>query len=328
MTTTQQETPASTNQRTDLQLAVQELEALRERAKRAEGIRDAASLEATQLERSAGADLLDSDDPEAGERMAGRLAQLRASVELQDRVATEAHERARQAEARALRAEGAEGVQPVEEAQRDLERFDAKTERLRAQLEAHTKHQVRLISPGEVAREEAGFGGGSYTFENPPRWAMDEALKSLALRPELAHALADVVAGTRDIRDVHQEYFSPYLGVDIRIPPGYVKAGWSDLPRLVRDGTITIDGLKLRPPSPPRNWQAEYSELARDVAVAEARARGIRERRADPVVHKRNVAMGEDLDGAVYTAEKLGSQMQTLKAEALRDGVEVREDAS
>ncbi|HMM96704.1 hypothetical protein [Phycicoccus sp.] len=298
----------------ELAQLVSELEAMRERAVRAEATRDAHRLEAGQLEATAGADLLDTDDPDAGERLAARLSQLRASVELQDRAATEARSRARRVEVAALRAE-ADLVGPqIAEAEKALADFDAKTDRFVKQLQQHTKCEVNLVSPDVAARERFDTGQVQRVeFETPPRWSLVDAVAGSKARRDLALGLADVVAGDRSIQELKAEVS----------PVDALRAiEWDDLPSVVRDGVVLIEGLWLAPPA-QRDWQAELEALDAEIEAADERAADLERRLRSQDRTERSAAMAKDYHAVTNTPGGLRQIRSRLVADAAKAGVSV-----
>lgn len=274
-----------------LEEAIVELAAMRDRAAQAEAIRDAHALEARDVEASAGASLLDSDDPEEAQRVAMRLGQLRASVELQDKVAAEARSRAAAIEARVLRAQAAQMEPAVGEARVALEQFDAKTDRLVRQLSDHTKFVVRVIDP-EIDAHERMLNGetGPLSYATPPRWALAADAATAVRRHRLAVAIADAADGARSWAEVRDEFGPGPLS-------SKKAASWSDLPDAVRDGMIALEELWLRPPYEEHDWQAEYDDLLARLSAADS-----------------------EVERAALQARR-----HSLKAAALDDGVQVRE---
>lgn len=226
----------------ELELAVDALETLRARAAAEEAKRDAARLGIEQIEVSAGADLLDSDDPDAGERLALRLGTLRAAVELHGRAAAEAHARATAAAASALRVEAALLEPDLEVARAELSKFDAKTDSLVRALEKHTACRVKVVDPNALASDAIRDGHAQVVeYVTPHRWPLLEAVEALEVRQGVARALAEVVEGSRSVQDAHAQ-FMPTVHDPFR-----PTAGWASMPALVRDGVVVVDGLWVAP---------------------------------------------------------------------------------
>lgn len=223
--------------------AVEEVVRWRERAAAAEAKRDADELEVARLEASAGADILDDDDPDAGDRLAARIGALRASVELQGRVAAEAAARAVAASARALRAQGDDTAPALDAAVAELDTFNAKTERLAAALAKHTGGKVRVVLPDEEVLEairDGGRIGETFEYDLSPAQQLEALIEDQRVRVDAAYGLAAVVAGAKSAAELRDSFVG--AGRTVR---------WDHLPSLVQDGTIPVDGLEWVAPAAP-----------------------------------------------------------------------------
>jgi len=287
----------------------------RARACTAEAKRDVDALEATRLEESAGAELLDDDDPDAGDRLAARLATLRASVDMQARVAAEATARALAAEADALRAE-ADLLEPaLVESNAALEAFDAKTDRLSAALAKHVGGTVRILMPDEEAAEAFATGTSSrFEYATPPRWALARAVAELESRRDLARGLADVVAGARSLAEVRQEVSGGHDAVF----GGGVQS--EHLPALVRDRVVVVPGLELwltLPVKPgPRDWQREYDQERADLQAARERLAAAEAGRRSQRIEERRKALAVDLFAVERTIAYHEERMRSIAEQA------------
>lgn len=294
----------------------------RARACTAEAKRDVDALEATRLEESAGAELLDDDDPDAGDRLAARLATLRASVDMQARVASEALARACAADAAALRAE-ADLLEPaIVEAAAALEVFDAKTDRLSAALAKHVGGKVRILMPDEEAAEAFRAGTSSrIEYATPPRWALARAVAELETRRDLARGLADVMAGARSLSDVRQEVTAGHDAVF----GGGVQS--EHLPALVRDRVVVVPGLELWLTIPvkegPRDWQGEYDQERADLQAARDRLAAAEAGRASGDIRVRREALAVDQYAVEATLAHHEGRMRSLAEQAEALGVSV-----
>lgn len=302
--------------------ALAEAARFRARAVTAEAKRDADALEAIRVEESAGAELLDDDDPDAGDRLAARLATLRASVEMQTRVAAEALARASAADAAALRAE-ADLLEPaLVEAAAALEAFDAKTDRLSATLAKHVGGTVRILMPDEEAAEAFRAGSSSrIEYATPPRWALQRAVAELANRRDLARGLADVVTGARSLAEVRQEV----TGGHDAVFGGGVQS--EHLPALVRDRVVVVPGLELWLTIPvetgPRDWQGEYDQEQADLQAARDRLAAAEVGRRSQRIEERREALAVDLFAVERTIAYHEERMRSIAEQAGALGVSV-----
>lgn len=232
--------PAGEVEQSAVEEAVAEVLRWRERAAQAEAKRDAHVAEVAQLEESAGSDILDDDDPDAGDRLAARIGALRASVELQGRAAAEASARAVAASARALRAQADEVAPALTAAREALSAFDAKTERLCAAVAKHTGGKVHLAMPYEEAMDAYRAGSAaSFEYETPPGELLQLAVEDEQMRAAMACGLAAVVEGSKSMAEVRAEVVGSTFAGDGR------RVRWDHVPSLVRDGTIPVDGLAV-----------------------------------------------------------------------------------
>jgi len=302
--------------------ALSEAARFRARAATAEAKRDADDLEATRLEESAGAELLDDDDPDAGDRMAARLATLRASVAMQARVAAEALARAAAGEAAALRAE-ADLIEPaLVEATAKLEAFDAKTDRLSAALAKHVGGKVRILMPDEEAAKVFRTGSSSRVeYATPPRWALERARADLAARRDLARGLADVVAGERSLAEVRQDV----TGGRDAVFGGGVQS--EHLPALVRERVVAVPGLELWLTIPveegPRDWEGEYAQEWADLQAARDRLAAAEAGQRSRDIAQRREALAVDVFAVERTIAHHEERMRSIAEQAEAHGVSV-----
>lgn len=150
-----------------------------------------AKAELTSLQRRAGEEVL--ADPAAGERLTREMQGLRDRVDIAARAVVAAEPRLRAAKVAAVEAEAAEWDVEAGKRRRALERHEARTAQLVAELE---KHEGRY-APWEPDRDTVMGQHGPYTIQLPKSYTLHQSLQRAELR---AAVLRDVAAG-RDPRD-------------------------------------------------------------------------------------------------------------------------------